>query len=135
VQTTSIDQAAQSVSLTTVLAHSSGEWIARTGRCAPSEMATRAGWALRSHTRGVMPCLRWLGSRARKTSMHRISEASRAPANGPCPKKTVQTWATPTERMWRSGPSPQTGSVGRRQSKSSTRRSQPLCATNSYRSW
>jgi hypothetical protein len=49
VQTTSIDQAAQSVSLTTVLAHSSGEWIASDWPvCARSEMATprRMGAAL-----------------------------------------------------------------------------------------
>jgi ERF superfamily len=49
VQTTAIDQAAQSVSLTTVLAHSSGEWIASDWPvCALSEMATprRMGAAL-----------------------------------------------------------------------------------------
>src|SRR5271165_100002 len=40
-QTTSIDQAAQAVSLTTVLAHSSGEWIASDWPvCALSEVAT-----------------------------------------------------------------------------------------------
>jgi hypothetical protein len=49
VQTTSIDQTAQSVSLTTVLAHSSGEWIASDWPvCALSEMAAprRMGAAL-----------------------------------------------------------------------------------------
>jgi hypothetical protein len=49
VQTTAIDQATQSVSLTTVLAHSSGEWIASEWPvCALSEMATprRMGAAL-----------------------------------------------------------------------------------------
>jgi ERF superfamily len=49
VQTTAIDQAAQAVSLTTVLAHSSGEWIASDWPvCALSEMATprRMGSAL-----------------------------------------------------------------------------------------
>jgi hypothetical protein len=49
VQTTAIDQAAQAVSLTTVLAHSSGEWIASDWPvCALSEMATprRMGAAL-----------------------------------------------------------------------------------------
>src|ERR1700730_13278714 len=49
VQTTSIDEAAQAVSLTTVLAHSSGEWIASDRPvCALSEMATprRMGAAL-----------------------------------------------------------------------------------------
>jgi hypothetical protein len=49
VQTTAIDQATQTVSLTTVLAHSSGEWIASDWPvCALSEMATprRMGAAL-----------------------------------------------------------------------------------------
>jgi ERF superfamily len=49
VQTTAIDQAAQAVSLTTVLAHSSGEWIASDWPvCALSEMAAprRMGAAL-----------------------------------------------------------------------------------------
>ena len=49
VQTTAIDQVAQAVSLTTVLAHSSGEWIASDWPvCALSEMATprRMGAAL-----------------------------------------------------------------------------------------
>jgi hypothetical protein len=49
VQTTAIDQAAQAVSLTTVLAHASGEWIASDWPvCALSEMATprRMGAAL-----------------------------------------------------------------------------------------
>jgi hypothetical protein len=49
VQTTAIDHAAQAVSLTTVLAHSSGEWIASDWPvCALSEMATprRMGAAL-----------------------------------------------------------------------------------------
>jgi hypothetical protein len=49
VQTTAIDQTAQAVSLTTMLAHSSGEWIASDWPvCALSEMATprRMGAAL-----------------------------------------------------------------------------------------
>src|SRR5450755_2742323 len=49
VQTTAINQATQAVSLTTVLAHSSGEWIASDWPvCALSEMATprRMGAAL-----------------------------------------------------------------------------------------
>jgi hypothetical protein len=49
VQSTAIDQAAQTVSLTTVLAHSSGEWISSDWPvCALSEMATprRMGAAL-----------------------------------------------------------------------------------------
>jgi hypothetical protein len=49
VQMTAIDQETQTVSLTTVLAHSSGEWIASDWPvCALSEMATprRMGAAL-----------------------------------------------------------------------------------------
>jgi ERF superfamily len=49
VQTTAIDQTAQAISLTTVLAHSSGDWIASDWPvCALSEMATprRMGAAL-----------------------------------------------------------------------------------------
>src|SRR5271169_270049 len=49
VQATAIDQASQAVSLTTMLAHSSGEWIASDWPvCALSEMATprRMGAAL-----------------------------------------------------------------------------------------
>jgi hypothetical protein len=47
-QTTVIDQDIQTVSLTTVLAHSSGEWIA-SGRpvCTLSETHPRAAWARR----------------------------------------------------------------------------------------
>jgi hypothetical protein len=55
VQTTAIDQATQAVSLTTVLAHSSGEWIASDWPvCALSEMATprRMGAAL-TYARGL----------------------------------------------------------------------------------
>src|SRR5215510_14698067 len=36
VQMTAIDQAAGIVNLTTMLAHASGEWTPRIGRCAPS---------------------------------------------------------------------------------------------------
>jgi hypothetical protein len=36
VQTTAIDQATQAVSLTTVLAHSSGEWISAMRPCQPT---------------------------------------------------------------------------------------------------
>ena len=48
VQTTAIDQAAGIVNLTTVLAHSSGEWIASDWPvCAIAEPQSRAGWARR----------------------------------------------------------------------------------------
>jgi hypothetical protein len=48
VQTTAIDQAAGLVNLTTVLAHSSGEWIASIGRCVPlPKPRTPSAWARR----------------------------------------------------------------------------------------
>jgi hypothetical protein len=47
VQTTSVDQTAGAINLTTVLAHSSGEWIASDWPvCAISETAHRRGAAL-----------------------------------------------------------------------------------------
>jgi hypothetical protein len=92
VQTTAIDQATQAVSLTTVLAHSSGDGSLRTGRCAPSpKWRRRAGWERHSPTPGAMRCSLWLGSRVRKTSMRRISGASQSRVNGPCLKEAVQT--------------------------------------------
>ncbi len=48
VQTTSIDQTAGIINLTTVLAHASGEWIASDWPvCAISETATPHGWGRR----------------------------------------------------------------------------------------
>jgi ERF superfamily len=45
-QTTAIDQAAGIVSLTTTLAHASGEWVASDWPvCSIAETATRSGWA------------------------------------------------------------------------------------------
>ena len=47
-QTTSTDQAAGIINLTTMLAHASGEWIASDWPvCAVSETATRSGWERR----------------------------------------------------------------------------------------
>jgi hypothetical protein len=57
VQTTAIDQATQAVSLTTVLAHSSGEWIASDW---PVCAQRRAAWAPRSRTPGATRCSHWL---------------------------------------------------------------------------
>ena len=46
VQTTAVDQAAEMVNLTTVLAHSSGEWIASDWPvCAIADRRPRIGWA------------------------------------------------------------------------------------------
>ena len=47
-QTTAIDQAAGIITLTTVLAHASGEWIASDWPvCAVSEQLHRVAWARR----------------------------------------------------------------------------------------
>src|SRR5215467_5800031 len=70
VQTTSIDEAAGVVRLSTVLAHASGEWIASDWPvCAISETAAphRMGAAL-----GVMRCSHWSASLVRMISMRRI---------------------------------------------------------------
>ena len=79
VQTTSIDQAAGMVNLTTVLAHSSGEWIASDWPvCGISETATRIGWAQPSPMPAAMPSSPLLASPARMTSMRPIFRPPRA---------------------------------------------------------
>jgi hypothetical protein len=79
VQTTAIDQATQVVSLTTALAHSSGEWIASDWPvCALSEMATprRMGAALTYARRYALFTL--VGIAGRKISMLQTLPANRA---------------------------------------------------------
>jgi hypothetical protein len=74
VQTTSIDETAGIIRLSTVLAHASGEWIASDWPvCATSDTAAphRMGAALT--TLGAMPCSRWLVLRGRMISTRRIS--------------------------------------------------------------
>jgi ERF superfamily len=74
IQTTAIDNAADTVNLTTVLAHSSGEWIASdwpvrrvADRAAPRRMGAALTYA------PAMRCSRSLASPARMILMRRIS--------------------------------------------------------------
>src|SRR6516164_3958801 len=70
VQTTSIDDAAGIVRLSTVLAHASGEWIASDWPVCPiaeTERPRRMGAALTMSD--VTPCLRWSALQARMISM------------------------------------------------------------------
>jgi hypothetical protein len=77
-QTTTIDQDIQTVSLTTVLAHSSGNGSRRTGRCAPyGKWLRRVAWAQPSPTPDDILCSPWLASLGKTTSMHRTSVGSR----------------------------------------------------------
>jgi ERF superfamily len=81
-QTTAIDQTAGIVNLTTVLAHSSGEWIASDWPvCAVSEPATphRMGAAL-TYARRYARSSRWSGLPGRTTSMLPISRLSKVRA-------------------------------------------------------
>jgi hypothetical protein len=67
VQTTAIDQAAGIVNLTTVLAHSSGEWIASDWPVCPIAETERP------HRIAAMRCSHWSVLREKTISMRRIS--------------------------------------------------------------
>ena len=72
VQTTSVDQTVGMVNLTTVLAHSSGEWIASDWPvCSLGKTATPHRMEQRSPTRDATACSRWSELPARTTSMPR----------------------------------------------------------------
>ena len=76
VQTTSIDEAAGLIRLTTTLAHSSGEWVSSDWPVCPvSETAAPTGWEPPSPMPAVMPRSPWSGSPARMTSTPPISAA------------------------------------------------------------
>jgi len=89
IQTTTIDQDIQTVSLTTVLAHSSGEWIASDSPvCALSEMATprRMGAALTYARRYALFTLVGIAGEEDLDAPdlgRQPSETSRAEGNGP----------------------------------------------------
>ena len=109
VQTTAIDQDTQSVSLTTVLAHSSGEWIASDWPvCALSEMATprRMGAALTYARRYALFTLVGIAG----------EEDLEAPDLAGAPVKSGKMQGKRTELVpsTHSAPSPRTGSRGRR---------------------
>ena len=74
VQTTSIDEAAGIVRLSTVLAHASEEWIASDWPVCPiaeTERPQRMGAALTYA--GAIPCSRWSVLPVKTISMHRTS--------------------------------------------------------------
>jgi hypothetical protein len=106
VQTTAIDQAAQAVSLTTVLAHSSGEWIASDWPvCALSEMATprRMGAALTYARRYALFTLVGIAGEedldAPDLAGQQIERSGRA-GNGSAPGKTNGSGAPATFRSF-----------------------------------
>jgi hypothetical protein len=98
-QTTTIDQDIQTVSLTTVLAHASGEWIASDWPvCALSDMAAprRMGAALTYARRYAL--FTW-ASPGKTISMHRTSAASKRRA--PAKQGTASTPSAPrSRRAW-----------------------------------
>lgn len=80
-QTTDIDRASGTVNLTTVLLHTSGEWIS-------SEWSVchlrSGGWRRRRPTPGASRCLRWWGSRERMIlTRRRTSQAIGPKSNIP----------------------------------------------------
>jgi hypothetical protein len=98
-QTTMIDQDIQTVSLTTMLAHSSGEWIASDWPvCTLSEMAAprRMGAALTYARRYGLFTL--VGIAEKMTSMHRISWESRQKARPRRETSSIGGRATETAR-------------------------------------
>ena len=96
IQTTAVDQASRMVTLTTLLAHSSGEWIASYWPvCSLAEIANphRMGAAL---TYAVIPCSRWSGLPARMilmppTSACRHQSRVRRPSICRCPHNHRET--------------------------------------------
>src|SRR6266511_3600545 len=70
IQTTATDQTSGFVNLTTVLAHSSGEWVASDWPVCPiAEIASPIAWALPSPTRVATRCSHSLASRGRMILM------------------------------------------------------------------
>src|SRR4029453_3828190 len=77
IQATAIDKDGGLLRLTTVLAHSSGEWI----KCRYARLPIllqRSEWERRSPMPGAMPCSRWSVLPEKMISTHRISV--------PCPR-------------------------------------------------
>jgi hypothetical protein len=131
VQTTAIDQATQAVSLTTVLAHSSGEWIASDWPvCTLSEMGSprRMGAALTYARRYALFTLVGIAGEDDLDAPD-LGKVTETALKADVSDRADQTLARRMERMRHSAPSPPTVSVGRR-SRSSNRRSRPPCATN-----
>jgi hypothetical protein len=124
-QTTIIDQDIQTVSLTTVLAHASGEWIASDWPvCALSEMATprRMGAALTYARRYALFTMRriWPDSRRRVHQRPATVSIGERSTEGVRPR--------PSARPGPLAPSPGTASRGRRPNRPLLRRHRPPCA-------
>src|SRR4029077_16461970 len=98
-QTTVIDRDIQTVSLTTVLAHSSGEWIASDWPVCPlSEMASprRMGAALTYARRYALFTLVGIAGEEYLDAPDLGGQPVRSERSSL--EETVQTWATPTGR-------------------------------------
>ena len=135
VQTTAIDQDIQTVSLTTVLAHSSGEWIASDWPvCALSEMATprRMGAALTYARRYALFTLVGIAGEDDLDA----PDLGGQPGEGPPKAET----ASNGESQWKpvqpgpSAPLRKAASHGRRPSSPWLPILQPSCATDSWAS-
>jgi hypothetical protein len=131
-QTTVIDQDIQTVSLTTMLAHASGEWIASDWRvCALSEMATprRMGAALTYARRYSLFTLVGIAGEDDLDAPDltgQLGDGAQMAGNGLDRKKR-----NASGEMEPSAPSPRTASHGRRQSRPSLPRRQRCSATGS----
>ena len=134
-QTTVIDQDIQTVSLTTVLAHASGEWIASDWPvCALSEMAAprRMGAALTYARRYALFTLVGIAGEDDLDA----PDLAGQPAEGAAKAGNGFDRESSTEaaRPGPLAPSPRTASHGRRPSRPSLPRRQPPCATGSWAS-
>jgi ERF superfamily len=137
-QTTVIDQDIQTVSLTTVLAHASGEWIASGWPvCALSEMAAprRMGAALTYARRYALLTLVGiageddLDARIWPDSRRRVHQRPATVSIGG--RSTEAVRRRPLVQAGRLAPLPRTASRGRRRNRPLLRRHQPPCAIGS----
>jgi hypothetical protein len=121
------------VSLTAVLAHSSGEWIASDWPvCALSEMAAPRGMGA-AFTYARRYALFTLVGIAGEEDLDAPDLHSRLKHR--VPGETAQTRAKQAEVVRPSVPSPRIESRGRRENRFSTLRSPPFCATSSSAKW
>jgi hypothetical protein len=118
VQTTAIDRTARAVSLTTVLAHASGEWIA-------------SDWPVCGLS--AMPCSPWSALPARMTSMHRTSDNRMwaRPKRSTASRKSSMGATRQGRLLATSVPLPRAASRGHRPSRRLLRRRQPPCVVGS----
>jgi ERF superfamily len=139
-QTTVIDQDIQTVSLTTVLAHASGEWIASDWPvCTLSQMATprRMGAALTYARRYALFTL--VGIAGGMTSMRLTPPDSRMTLRPRRATASIEPSSMGVTRLGQvletSAPSPRAASRGRRPSRLLLRRRRPPCVTGFWASF